>query len=124
MKFTDASHTRVLGQNEDDDDEAHRAELEQHHQAPKLVALVYRQKTGCKQYAFETVRELDAWTRRHPYRNEVLRVMPVSHDGKFLHDLPVNANDAATFVTTCRAHAACNTPRSNNQAPRSNPDPS
>jgi hypothetical protein len=63
-----------------------------------LVALVYREKTGCRQYAFDSVADLEAWAARSPYKGEMLRVLPVKGvrvigDGRCIH-----ASEAAAFV--------------------------
>jgi hypothetical protein len=50
-----------------------------------LVAIVYRLGKGCRQYPFESMRDLEKFCSRHPYRNEVLRVYPVIN-GKLLGD--------------------------------------
>lgn len=68
---------------------------------PPLAALVYRSGKGCRQYAFETADQLEAWAARHPYRNEMLRVMPMK-DLKQLGDKLVPAAEAADFVRTAQ----------------------
>lgn len=70
---------------------------------PPLAALVYRFGKGCRQYAFETADDLASWASRHPYKNELLRVMPVK-DGKILADRWMPAEEAADYVR----HAAAN----------------
>lgn len=62
-----------------------------------LVALVFRKGFGCRQYPFLTVEKLEEWTKRHPYRDEILRVMPVK-DMKPLGDKWVPAAEAAAYV--------------------------
>lgn len=64
---------------------------------PPLAALVYRSGKGCRQYAFETAAQLEAWAARHPYRKEMLRVMPMK-DLKQLGDKWVPAAEAANYV--------------------------
>lgn len=41
------------------------------------IALIFRKDTGCKQYPFFSVQEVREWANRRPYRDEVVRVMPV-----------------------------------------------
>ena len=41
----------------------------------EIFALAYRNKTGCRQYPFETKEELLAWCTRWPYRDEVVNIM-------------------------------------------------
>lgn len=67
-------------------------------EAPRLAALVYRLGTGCKQYAFETPEQLDAWAKRHPYKNEHVRVMPFAKTGPRLGDKWMPAAEAAEYV--------------------------
>ena len=72
---------------------------------PPLAAMVYRSGKGCRQYAFASADELEAWAARHPYRNETLRVMPVK-DRKQLGDKWVPAAEAADFVRTAQGQNA------------------
>lgn len=80
-----------------------------------LVALVYRAgckacgrgcckhaKGGGRQYAFETVSDLAAWCARHPYREEVLRVLVVGPDMKVRVDTILPATEAVSFVEAVR----------------------
>lgn len=69
------------------------------------VALVYRKKTGCRQYCFDTVEALADWASRHPYRNEDLRVQ-VIHGRRFVSDYTVAAPQAADHVREVLATAA------------------
>ena len=39
-----------------------------------FLFLVYREKTGCRQYAFESLEEVEKWAKRKPYAQEVLTV--------------------------------------------------
>jgi hypothetical protein len=64
---------------------------------PKVVALVHRIRTGCRQYIFETADDLAKWASRHPYRNEQLRVMPLKGE-QVLGDRWLPAAEAAAFV--------------------------
>lgn len=64
---------------------------------PQLVALVYRSGKGCRQYSFASIEQLDAWTSRHPYRNEQLRVIPVK-DRKQVGDKWLPATEAANYL--------------------------
>jgi len=41
---------------------------------PLLTVLVFRPSTGCRQYPFATIQELEDWTARMPQRGEQLRV--------------------------------------------------
>ena len=43
--------------------------------APALRFLVFRKKTGCKQYAFGNAPDLARWLRRKPYCEEVVTVI-------------------------------------------------
>ena len=72
---------------------------------PPLAALVYRSGKGCRQYAFASAEELEAWAARHPYRNETLRVMPVK-DRKQLGDKWVPAAEAANYVRAAQGQNA------------------
>lgn len=65
-----------------------------------LVALVFRLGKGCRQYCFKTVDELKAWSTRHPYRRELLRVMVVK-DKRIIGEGVLPADLAGNFV--CRA---------------------
>lgn len=69
-----------------------------------LAALVYRSGKNCRQYAFETTDELAAWAARHPYKNEILRVIPVK-DRKILGDRWIDAAEAADFVRAAQNKA-------------------
>ncbi|MDO8262137.1 MAG: hypothetical protein Q7T21_02820 [Gallionella sp.] len=42
--------------------------------APLLTVLVFRPSTGCRQYPFATIQDLEDWTARMPQRGEQLRV--------------------------------------------------
>lgn len=65
---------------------------------PTLSALVYRRGKGCKQYAFAEIEELAQWAKRHPYRNEQVRVMPFSADRRKLADEWIDADRAAEWA--------------------------
>lgn len=39
-----------------------------------LLFLIYREKTGCRQYAFESIEEAEKWGARKPYAQELLTV--------------------------------------------------
>lgn len=39
-----------------------------------VIAILFREG-NCKQYVFDDVFEVEAFCRRHPYKNEILRVM-------------------------------------------------
>lgn len=65
---------------------------------PRPVALVYRARTGCRQYPFFSADELQAWAARHPYRNETLTVHPILADGKFGEKAVLPAAEAADHV--------------------------
>lgn len=65
---------------------------------PPLAALVYRIGKGCQQYPFATADELQQWAARHPYRNEVLHVLPVKADGTMGNAKVVPAGESAEFV--------------------------
>lgn len=65
---------------------------------PPLAALVYRVGKGCRQYAFETVEELAAWAARPPYKNEQLRVLVATDDGKLAPEKLLPAREAAEYV--------------------------
>lgn len=71
---------------------------------PPLIALIYRQRTGCRQYAFETVEQIKQFTKRYPYRTETIRVMPVN-DREILGDAWIPAGEAAEFVRVAIAKA-------------------
>lgn len=53
-----------------------------------LLFLVYRQKTGCRQYAFESLEEIEKWAKRKPYAQEVLTVH-IAIERKFVATLYV-----------------------------------
>lgn len=65
---------------------------------PKLAALVYRMGKGCRQYAFGSADDLAAWASRHPYKNEMLTVHPVTFDGKMGACKTLAAAEAAGYV--------------------------
>jgi len=65
---------------------------------PKLAALVYRASTGCRQYPFPDADSLQTWAARHPYKNEMLRVLAVGPDGKMLPMASMPATEAADYV--------------------------
>lgn len=64
---------------------------------PQLQALVFRFKTGCRQYAFPNAEELETWAARHPYNKETLRVQVYTEAGK-VADQWTPAKKAADFV--------------------------
>jgi hypothetical protein len=68
-------------------------------QAKNLMVIVFRKSTGCRQYAFQNLTELEAFTGRHPYKNETLRVMTIK-DRKIIDDKAVIASIAVDFVKT------------------------
>lgn len=41
---------------------------------PALLFLVYRQKTGCRQYSFESIEDAEKFGSRKPYCDELLTV--------------------------------------------------
>lgn len=62
-----------------------------------IVALVFRLKTKCKQYAFESVEDLEKWGSRKPYANEDVIVVVIK-DRMIRERKKLNAMDAAEFV--------------------------
>lgn len=62
--------------------------------APNIIALVYRAKSGCRQYPFETVEALAYFSTRHPYKNEHLKVIPIIN-GKLGTPFIAHASNAA-----------------------------
>lgn len=44
---------------------------------PEKLAIVYRAKTGCRQYTFENADDLHAWGTRWPYKLENVRLQTV-----------------------------------------------
>jgi len=50
--------------------------------APLLTVLVFRPSTGCRQYPFATIQELEDWTARLPQRGEQLRVQVYQESAK------------------------------------------
>lgn len=71
---------------------------------PPLAALVYRSGKGCRQYAFASADDLAAFAARHPYRNEMLRVMAFK-DRKQVSDVWIHAAEAADYVRCVRAES-------------------
>jgi hypothetical protein len=65
-----------------------------------MIALVWRKQTGCRQYPFETIEELERWTNRKPYKNEVITVMPVNSDNSAGERRQMAATDALEFLRT------------------------
>lgn len=63
-----------------------------------LVALVFRDKTGCRQYPFHTVGDLRAWAARHPYRDEDLKVRVVRPSGMLADMHHCHAREIADYV--------------------------
>jgi len=47
------------------------------------IAFVIRAGTKCTQYCFTTIEDLDLWTKRYPYKNEMLKVFPISNDASY-----------------------------------------
>jgi hypothetical protein len=70
--------------------------------ATDVVALVYRSKAGCRQYAFVSLEDLEKFCKRKPYCDEVLSVTPVL-DGKVMHKGIIHASPAVEFVRASRA---------------------
>ena len=62
-----------------------------------LVALVYRENAGCRQYPFASCEDLGAWARRHPYRDERLYVIAIS-DRRMVAEAVLPAAAAEDFV--------------------------
>lgn len=60
----------------------------QPHSADTLLCLVYRTGKGCKQYPFHNLTDLETWTARKPYRDEILNVI-VFEDRKELRRIQV-----------------------------------
>lgn len=67
----------------------------------KPICLVFRQKTGCKQYPFNTVEELDQWASRHPYNKETLRFIAFRPDGQLAGMAECKASEAAKKLQIC-----------------------
>lgn len=44
---------------------------------------VFRKKTGCRQYTFDSKADLCRWLRRKPYCLEVVTVCETTAEGKF-----------------------------------------
>lgn len=64
---------------------------------PEPIALVVRDGKGCRQYTFDTLDELKAWTERKPYRNEKLLVLPM-YGRRFLGRETMPASEAHGYV--------------------------
>lgn len=73
-------------------------------QRPKLIALVYRAGKGCRQWPFSSTEELDAWSARHPNRNETVKVCAVVH-GQITHGTWMPAPKAAEYLRQIGAAA-------------------
>lgn len=71
---------------------------------PFPVALVYRRGNPCRQYPFDTLEALQAWTARKPYSAERLLVVPI-HGGQFLPKQVVPAGEAVAYVNKMVAEA-------------------
>lgn len=74
-----------------------------------LIALVYRVGKGCKQYPFYDLESLQKWVSRHPYKNEMLNVIPVK-GGHFLGSslIIVRPVEAVEYVKKMRGqHGWC-----------------
>lgn len=48
----------------------------------KPICLVFRLKTGCRQYPFYSMGELKKWAGRKPYSAEYFKAILVSSSGK------------------------------------------
>ena len=46
----------------------------------RVIALVFRLKTGCKQYSFRSLEEIKNWASRKPYKNEDIVVRMIAPD--------------------------------------------
>lgn len=66
----------------------------------RLICLVSRNKTGCQQYPFETIEELEKWTNRKPYRDEIITVMPIYNDNSVAKKRQMQATAAPDFIRT------------------------
>ncbi len=64
-----------------------------------LVALIYREKLGCRQYPFATLQEVSRWVGRKPYSLEVLHVYPVI-DRKLQPDFVCHASAVVLRLKT------------------------
>lgn len=77
---------------------------QQENKTPTLAALGYRLHTGCKQYAFEELESLKRWTKRHPYKNELLRIM-LFKDNRMIADRWMPAPEVSDWLDTITASA-------------------
>lgn len=62
------------------------------------IALVFRNKTGCRQYPFKTIDELEQWVKRKPYRDEVITVMPINSDSSVGEKRQIASREAPDFL--------------------------
>lgn len=59
------------------------------------IALIFRPKTGCRQYVMYEMSAVVDFCSRHPYRHEVLTVLPVLRDGRTLARFSAPASEVA-----------------------------
>lgn len=65
------------------------------------LMLVYRVKTGCRQYPFDSMEAFRKWTARRPYRNELIRVQVIGTDDRIAADSGcVSTEEARRFLET------------------------
>lgn len=69
---------------------------------PTLAALGYRLHKGCKQYAFEEIESLKKWTKRHPYKNELLRII-LFKENRLIADKWMPAPEVSDWLDTITA---------------------
>lgn len=65
---------------------------------PMPIVLVFRVKTGCRQYPFYNVEELEKFMSRKPYRNEYFTFRMISREGRLGETLCASANDVVIDV--------------------------
>ncbi len=69
-----------------------------HDSNSEIIALVFRLKTGCRQYLFYSLEELQAWAGRKPYKDEFVFVIVAFPDGHCSDKQRVHASKLVEVV--------------------------
>ena len=64
---------------------------------PNISFMVFRQKTGCKQYNFDSSEDLDKWVKRKPYKDELLKIL-VFDDNQLGSTIIANGRDVERML--------------------------
>ena len=67
----------------------------------KVIALAFRTKTGCRQYSFRSLEEIEKWAKRKPYKDENIVVRMVAPDDSLLDRMPIPTTEFYKYAKMC-----------------------